>query len=85
MQDDGTYPDEKPSDGVYTGRPYFNSRERGLWMFCVVAQDINNALSNLTPEQQAQTIGGMVLTNQLTISFHGGECPLVPDGHVNVI
>jgi hypothetical protein len=51
----------------------------------VVAQDINNAKSNLTSEQQAQIIGGMVLTNQLTISFKGGQCPLVPDGHVNVI
>ena len=85
MQDDGNYPDEKPSDGVYTGGRYFNSREKGLWTFCVVAQDINNAQSNLTPEEQAQIIGGMVLTNQLTISFNGGECPLVPDGDVNVI
>jgi hypothetical protein len=85
MQDDGIYPDEKPSDGVYTGGRYFNSREKGLWMFCVVAQDINNAQSNKTPEEQAQIIGGMVLTNQLTISFNGGECSLVPDGDVNVI
>ena len=51
MQDDGIYPDEKPSDGVYTGGRYFNSREKGLWMFCVVAQDINNAQSNKTPRR----------------------------------
>lgn len=85
MQDDGIWPDDKPSDGVITGGRYFNSREKGLWTFCVIAQDINNAQSNLTPEQQAQIIGGMVLTNQLTISFKGGQCPLVPDGHVNVV
>ncbi len=85
MQDDGIYPDEKPSDGVYTGGRFFNVREKGLWMFCVVAQDINSAQSDMTPEEQAKIIGGMVLTNQLTISFKGGECPLVPDGDVNVI
>jgi len=27
----------------------------------------------------------MVLTHQLTINLGGGTCPLVPDGHVNVI
>ena len=85
MQDDGIWPDKKASDGIYTGGRYFNSRERGLWTFCVVAQDINCAQSNMSPEQQAQIIGGMVLTNQLTINFKGGECPLVPDGHVNVV
>lgn len=85
MQDDGIYPDEKPSDGVYTGGRYFNAKEKGLWMFCVVAQDINSAQPNMSPEEQAKIIGGMVLTNQLTISFQGGQCPLVPDGDVNVL
>ena len=33
----------------------------------------------------ATIIGGMVVTHQLTISFGGGECEFVPDGHVNVV
>jgi len=36
-------------------------------------------------EDQAKIIGGMVATHQLTIFFEGGTCPLVPDGHVNVV
>jgi hypothetical protein len=27
----------------------------------------------------------MVLTHQLSITFEGGTCPLVPDGHVHVV
>ncbi|MEW6125461.1 MAG: hypothetical protein AB1757_00240 [Acidobacteriota bacterium] len=87
LQDDGINPDDKPSDGIYTG-VYLFSREkdpRGLWKYFVIAQDINTAQPNMTPEEAAQIIGGMVVTHQLTISFTGGECPLVPDGDVNVI
>jgi hypothetical protein len=39
----------------------------------------------MTPDQAAQIIGGMVLTHQLSITFEGGTCPLVPDGHVHVV
>lgn len=38
----------------------------------VLAQDINTAQPDMTPEQQAQIIGGMLLTHQVTIDFHGG-------------
>lgn len=51
----------------------------------MIAQDVNNAGTDMTPEEAAQIIGGMVLTNQLVITFDDDECPVVPDGHVMVI
>ncbi|HEX3763186.1 MAG TPA: hypothetical protein VHW23_31045 [Kofleriaceae bacterium] len=80
LQDDGT-----AGDGTYTGLHRFTREAEGLWKYLVIAQDVNNAQSDLTPEQAAQIIGGIVLTHQLTISFDGGTCRLVPDGYVNVI
>ncbi len=88
LQDDGINPDEKALDGVFTGVYLFSSEKkdpRGLWTYFVIAQDINTAQPAMSPEEAAQIIGGMVVTNQLTISFSGGTCPLVPDGDVNVI
>lgn len=85
MQDDGIYPDKKPNDGVYTGIHRFIEQDHGFWKIYVIAQDINTAQPNMSPEQAAQIIGGVVLTQQLTISFNGGTCPLVPDGEVHVI
>jgi hypothetical protein len=85
LQDSGVMPDTKANDGTYTGGVYFTERDGGLWKYFVLAQDINNADPNLTPEQAAQIIGGMLLTGQLQISFHGGTCQLVPDGDVNVL
>ena len=85
LQDNGVNPDDKPNDGVYTGRYQFTIEDKGIWTYYVLAQDVNDADPNLTPDQAAQIIGGMLLTGQLTISFEGGTCPLVPDGHVNVI
>ena len=51
----------------------------------MIAQDVNDATPDMTPDQAAQIIGGMVLTHQLSITFEGGTCPLVPDGHVHVV
>ncbi|MFH7027833.1 MAG: hypothetical protein ACHBN1_21150 [Heteroscytonema crispum UTEX LB 1556] len=88
MQDDGSgsrFGDETALDGVYTGGFQFTIKDRGLWTFFVLAQDINTAKPNLTPEEAAKIIGGFILTHQLTINFEGGTCPFVPDGHVNVI
>jgi hypothetical protein len=88
LQDDGNYPDQKPTDGTYTGIYQFaleKENARGLWMYYVIAQDVNHATPDMKPDEAAQYIGGMVLTHQLTISFQGGTCPLVPDGDVNVI
>lgn len=87
MQDDGLYPDEKPSDGIYTGIYYFEreNKPHGMWMYYVIAQDINNAQPDMDPEEAAQIIGGMVVTHQLVITFDKDRCPFIPDGHVNVI
>jgi hypothetical protein len=71
--------------GTDTGGYQFTVDDRGPWTFFVIAQDVNDANPDLTPDQAAQIIGGMVLTNQLTITFEGGTCPFVPDGHVNVV
>jgi hypothetical protein len=84
LQDDGAAPDAAAGDGTYTGFHFFR-REEGLWKYLVIAQDINNAQPDMSPEEAAQIIGGMVRTSQLTISFEGGTCKLVPDGFVNVI
>lgn len=88
LQDDGVRPDEETSDGVYTGSFRFLGDKpdpRGIWLFYVIAQDVNNARTDLTPEEAAQIIGGIVRTHQLSISFDGGTCPLVADGHVQVV
>ncbi len=85
LQDDGSFPDQKPADGIYCARKYFSQSSEGLWRYYVIAQDVNHATSDMTPEQAAQIIGGMVITHQLTITFDQDECPFVPDGHVMVV
>ena len=94
LQDDGIYPDKEANDGVYCAVFDFaqvrdpNGKvgdPRGTWLYFVIAQDMNTAQPDMKPEEAAQIIGGMVLTHQLTIDFNAGTCPLVPDGHVNVI
>jgi len=86
LQDDGLAPDEKPSDGVFTGDySFMREKSDGLWRYYVIAQDVNNARTDMTPEEAAQIIGGMVLTHQLVITFDDDECPVVPDGHVMVV
>lgn len=81
----GRFGDATANDGVYTGGWQFTVDDRGLWTFLVIAQDVNDATPDMTPDQAAQIIGGMVLTHQLSITFEGGTCPLVPDGHVHVV
>lgn len=85
MQDDGVGPDSNANDGVYTGRHFFSSKDQGFWQIYVIAQDVNNAQSDMSPEDAAKIIGGMIVTHQLTITFEGGTCPVVPDGDVHVI
>ncbi|MFD2189635.1 hypothetical protein [Pistricoccus aurantiacus] len=85
LQDDGSYSDDKPNDGTYTGRRYFSQSQAGLWRYFVIAQDVNHATPDMKPEQAAQIIGGMVLTHQLIITFDEDDCPFIPDGHVMVV
>lgn len=87
LQDNGarTNADAKANDGIYTGRHFFGRNDQGMWKYFVIAQDVNNAQPDMKPEEAAQIIGGIVLTNQLVLSFDGGECAFVPDGHINII
>ncbi|TLY48687.1 MAG: hypothetical protein E6K54_01460 [Gammaproteobacteria bacterium] len=87
LQDNGVAfnADKKANDGIYTGRRFFSTNDKGIWTYFVIAQDINHATPDMKPEEAAQIIGGMVLTHQLIITFNGGTCDLIPDGHVNVI
>ena len=88
MQDNGISPDSAVDDGTYTGQYQFAQEKidpDGLWKFFVIAQDINTAQPTMSPEQQAEIVGGLVRTHQLSINIGGGTCPLVPDGDVNVI
>jgi len=85
LQDDGNNADERANDGVYTGIHYFESADDGYWRVIVAAQDVNYADESMAPDDAAQIIGGQLLTHQLTISYEGGTCPLVPDGELHVI
>jgi len=85
LQDNGLQADATSNDGTYTGAFRFTTDDKGLWKYFVLAQDVNTADPNLDPEEAAQIIGGMILTDQLSITFTGGTCPLVADGDVNVI
>jgi hypothetical protein len=85
LEDNGGNPDKSINDGVYTGIHYFNRSDNGRWKIYVVAQDVNYANENMEPEDAAKIIGGIVLTNQTSVSFTGGSCPLIPDGDVEVI
>lgn len=85
LEDDGSCPDAKALDGVYTGSYRFTGKDEGLWKYFVIAQDVNYAHPDMKPEEAAQIIGGMVVTHQLTIDFESDECPLIPDGHVQVV
>ena len=85
LQDHGQADDDKANDGIYSGSMYFSVYDQGLWTYYVIAQDVNHARPEMKPEEAATIIGGMVLTGQLTLTFDGGTCEFVPDGHVNVI
>ncbi|HEX3477384.1 MAG TPA: choice-of-anchor X domain-containing protein [Kofleriaceae bacterium] len=88
LQDDGVAPDAAPGDGTYTALRRFTYEAEGLWKYLVIAQDVHTARPG-TPEQAARItggiVGGIVRTHQLTISFGGGSCRLIPDGYVHVI
>ncbi|GLU55754.1 hypothetical protein Dfri01_52150 [Dyadobacter frigoris] len=85
LEDSGNGPDEKASEGTYTGIHYFSRLDDGYWRMYVIAQDVNYADEDMAPDDAAQIIGGQVLTHQLEVNYSGGTCPLVPDGEVHVI
>lgn len=87
LQDDGIWPNVGANDGTYAAHVDFRriKAEAGVWLYYVIAQDVNHAQPDMKPEDAAQIIGGMVLTHQLTLSFTEDECPIIPDGHVLVV
>ncbi len=85
LQDDGVAPDTAAGDGTYTALRRFTREAEGVWKYLVIAQDVNHARPDMTPDQAARILGGIVLTHQLTISFGSGICRLIPDGFVQVI
>lgn len=85
LQDDGVAPDAVAGDGTYTALHRFTREAEGMWKYLVIAQDVNNARPGMAPDQAALILGGIVRTHQLTISFGGGTCRLVPDGDIHVI
>lgn len=86
LGDDGGQLDAEPDDGTYSGRHWFRrERDAGLWLFFVIAQDINSAQPDMEPDEAAKIIGGLVRTHQLTIDISGGTCDFAPDGHVQVV
>ncbi|HEX8111488.1 MAG TPA: choice-of-anchor X domain-containing protein, partial [Kofleriaceae bacterium] len=85
LQDDGVAPDAVAGDGTYTALHRFTREAEGLWKYLVIAQDVNTARPDMTPEQAARVVGGIVRTHQLTISFGSGTCRLIPDGYIHVI
>lgn len=84
LQDTGVDKNQVDNDGIYTGTINFSEEENGTWKYFVIAQDINHATPDMEPEEAAQIIGGMVSTNQLSITFEGGNCPIAYDGEGEV-
>ncbi|MGS0688339.1 hypothetical protein ACVBEQ_24815 [Nakamurella sp. GG22] len=84
LHDSGIDPDSQP-DGTFTGQFYFSEADLGEWDVTVLAQDVNLATEDMTPEEAATYVGSQVLTNQLEITTSGGTCPFTPDGMVRVI
>src|SRR4029077_13592266 len=78
LQDDGVAPDAAASDGTYTALHRFSRETEGLWKYLVVAQDVNHARPDMTPEQAARIVGGVVGTHPLALSFRGGGGRRVP-------
>jgi hypothetical protein len=85
LQDDGVAPDAVAGDGTYTALHRFTREAEGLWKYLVIAQDAGTARHDLPPDPAARILGGIVRTHQLTISFGGGTCKLIPDGYIHVI
>jgi len=85
MQDDGILLVSDANDGTFTGWHEFTYEDVRFWRIYVIAQDVNAAQPNMTPEEVAKIIGRMIRTHQLTINFAPGQCPFVPDGYVHVL
>jgi len=95
LVDDGIEPDEKASDGAYTGSIHLESvfpqirklqgEFEGKWKIYAFAQDVNLADENDLPHIQAQTIGGMAIVSPVHITFDTSlPCPVTAQAVVDV-
>ena len=96
LSDDGILPDENPNDGIYTGEILLESvysviRKQkslfeGRWRVLIFAQDVNLADERDLPHIQAQTIGGFMIANPISISFDTSlPCPITAQATVDVV
>lgn len=75
-----------PNIGSYCGLVSdINRGNRGIWYVFVFAQDVNTVAEGTNPRKAAQTIGGMLLTNQFILGLDGKPCELNYDAIVTVV
>jgi hypothetical protein len=95
LHDSGMWLDEKANDSWYCGGYLFQRQREGHgrpqdedrpgdWYLFVFAQDVNTVTEGTPPFDAAQTIGGFVLTSQLTLNFNG-PCQLDHDAVIHVV
>jgi hypothetical protein len=96
LHDDGIGPDRQANDGVYTGRLNLAEAIRSLsdierdpsgpWCVYIFAQDVNDATSDMKPEEAATHIGGMGIAAPIKLNFDtSAPCPLLADAVVDVV
>ena len=91
LRDDGihdSFLDFNPNSGNYCIEiPTSLDDPAGDWYVFVFAQNVNTVLEGTDPYTAAKTIGGFVLTNQLTVSFDPNDspCELTHDAVITVI
>lgn len=66
VNDDSNCVDEEPNDGIYSTIFTFDSEDDGFLEINAIAQNVNNAQSDMRPEEAAKIIRGMFRTRQLT-------------------
>jgi len=75
----------KPNTGSYVGGILTTRKRTGNWYVFVYAQDVNTVLEGTDPRKAAQTIGGMIVTDQFKLGLNGEPCQLDYDAVVTVI
>jgi hypothetical protein len=67
----------EPNSGTYSGD--FGRIQAGTYYLLVFAQNVNNVPEGTEPRKAAQTIGGMLLTDQFKLGLNGSPCALHHD------
>lgn len=96
LGDDGLGFDDKPNDGVYSGKLDLEKAYRvllehgqtpyGSWRVFFYAQDVNLTKPGTPPHIAAQHIGGMVVASAIDITFDPSlPCPLKAQANITVV